>query len=84
MFLKLDREQLPKSQKHYILMTISFPYLIFSFIDTSVKWLAIAGLPALQGEAGGPFDALEGAPDGGVTALDARPLGRTSRSSPAT
>ena len=23
-------------------------YLIFSFIDTSVKWLAIAGLPALQ------------------------------------
>lgn len=25
-----------------------FAYLIFSFIDTSVKWLAIAGLPALQ------------------------------------
>ena len=23
-------------------------YLTFSFIDTSVKWLAIAGLPALQ------------------------------------
>ena len=29
-----------------ILMVIA--YLIFSFIDVSAKWLAIAGLPAMQ------------------------------------
>ncbi|MCP3917309.1 MAG: AAA family ATPase [bacterium] len=41
-------------------------------------------LPALLGEDGGPFTALEGAPPGGVAALDARPIGRTPRSTPAT
>lgn len=41
-------------------------------------------LPALTGEAGGPFASLEGVPDGPVSALDARPLGRTPRSTPAT
>ncbi|MEO0649354.1 MAG: ATP-binding cassette domain-containing protein [Planctomycetota bacterium] len=41
-------------------------------------------LPALQGDGRAPFDRLEGAPDGGVQAVDARPIGRTPRSTPAT
>lgn len=41
-------------------------------------------LPALEGEPGGPFDRLDGAAPGAVTALDARPIGRTPRSTPAT
>ncbi|MEM7307077.1 MAG: AAA family ATPase [Planctomycetota bacterium] len=41
-------------------------------------------LPALRAEPGGPFDALEGAPAAGVEAVDARPIGRTPRSTPAT
>ncbi|MEZ6184566.1 MAG: hypothetical protein R3F62_06085 [Planctomycetota bacterium] len=42
-------------------------------------------LPALQGRAGGAYAALEGAPpDLVVRALDASPLGRTPRSTPAT
>lgn len=41
-------------------------------------------LPALQGSPGGPFRSLEGAPPGGVHAVDARPIGRTPRSTPAT
>ncbi len=41
-------------------------------------------LPALTGRPGGPFEALEGAPAESVRALDARPIGRTSRSTPAT
>ena len=51
-------------------------------------------LPALLGEAGGPFTALEGGPGGpggpatggarGAQAVDARPIGRTPRSTPAT
>lgn len=42
-------------------------------------------LPALTGAVEcGPYAVLEGAPPGGVQAVDARPLGRTSRSTPAT
>lgn len=41
-------------------------------------------LPALQGEGQGLYRELEGAPAGGVQAVDARPIGRTSRSTPAT
>lgn len=41
-------------------------------------------LPALAGRRGGPFEALEGATADSVRALDARPIGRTSRSTPAT
>jgi len=42
-------------------------------------------LPALRGEAGGPYAALEGVPpDLAVRALDAAPIGRTPRSTPAT
>lgn len=42
-------------------------------------------LPALQGQRGGPFTALEGVPTGlRVHAVDARPIGRTPRSTPAT
>jgi excinuclease ABC subunit A len=42
-------------------------------------------LPALEGAPGGPFDALEGAHDGLVVrAVDAQPIGRTPRSTPAT
>lgn len=42
-------------------------------------------LPALMGEAGGPFDGLEGRPrDLKVLAIDAKPIGRSSRSTPAT
>ncbi len=41
-------------------------------------------LPALQGERGGPYHSLEGAQQGAVRALDARPIGRTPRSTPAT
>jgi excinuclease ABC subunit A len=42
-------------------------------------------LPALQGEEGGPYERLEGAPEGlAVRWVDARPLGRTPRSTPAT
>jgi len=42
-------------------------------------------LPALSGEPGGPFRALEGAPpDLVVRAVDATPIGRTPRSTPAT
>ncbi len=41
-------------------------------------------LPALQGEGAGLFRELEGAPAGGVQAVDARPIGRTPRSTPAT
>lgn len=41
-------------------------------------------LPALHGEGAGLFRELEGAPEGGVQAVDARPIGRTPRSTPAT
>jgi excinuclease ABC subunit A len=41
-------------------------------------------LPALSGTSGGAYEALEGAPSGGVAAADARPIGRTPRSTPAT
>ncbi|MBL4685615.1 MAG: hypothetical protein JKY37_13555, partial [Nannocystaceae bacterium] len=41
-------------------------------------------LPALMGRAGGSFASLDGAAAGTVHALDARPIGRTSRSTPAT
>jgi excinuclease ABC subunit A len=41
-------------------------------------------LPALQGAPGGEHRGLEGAPSGGVHAVDARPIGRTPRSTPAT
>jgi len=42
-------------------------------------------LPALKGERGGPFSALEGVPDDLVVhAVDASPIGRTPRSTPAT
>ena len=42
-------------------------------------------LPALRGERGGPFDALAGVPDGlSVRWVDAKPIGRTPRSTPAT
>lgn len=41
-------------------------------------------LPALAREEGGPFTALEGATDHAVRAIDARPIGRTPRSTPAT
>lgn len=41
-------------------------------------------LPALTGGAGGPFASLQGAPQGSVRTLDARPPGRTRRSTPAT
>ncbi len=41
-------------------------------------------LPALQGEGEGLYAELEGAPEGGVQAVDARPIGRTPRSTPAT
>ncbi|MEM9383303.1 MAG: hypothetical protein AAGB93_25400, partial [Planctomycetota bacterium] len=41
-------------------------------------------VPALSGEDGGPFASLEGAEEHRVRALDARPIGRTSRSTPAT
>jgi len=41
-------------------------------------------LPALQGREGGPYTSLEGATPGRVRALDARPPGKTARSTPAT
>lgn len=41
-------------------------------------------LPALAGAAGGPFERLEGAQGQRVRAVDARPIGRTPRSTPAT
>ncbi|MFT7484881.1 MAG: excinuclease ABC subunit A, partial [Candidatus Paceibacteria bacterium] len=41
-------------------------------------------LPALTGTTGGPFHNIEGVPLNSVRALDARPIGRTSRSTPAT
>jgi excinuclease ABC subunit A len=41
-------------------------------------------LPALGGEPGGPFRELTGVPGGKVSAVDARPIGRTPRSTPAT
>ncbi|MGB0332384.1 MAG: hypothetical protein ACPGPE_11285, partial [Planctomycetota bacterium] len=41
-------------------------------------------LPALAGEPGGPFERLEGAEGQRVRAVDARPIGRTPRSTPAT
>ena len=41
-------------------------------------------LPALQGQPGGPFSELTGVPGGQVSAVDARPIGRTPRSTPAT
>ncbi|MCA9002044.1 MAG: AAA family ATPase, partial [Planctomycetes bacterium] len=41
-------------------------------------------LPALNGGAAGPFRELRGVPKGQVQAVDARPLGRTPRSTPAT
>ncbi|MEM6996239.1 MAG: AAA family ATPase, partial [Myxococcota bacterium] len=41
-------------------------------------------LPALTGATGGPYAELTGATPGKVRALDARPIGRTSRSTPAT
>ncbi len=41
-------------------------------------------LPAISGEAGGPFKALRGLSDAAVAAVDARPIGRTPRSTPAT
>ncbi|MDE0896794.1 MAG: AAA family ATPase, partial [Planctomycetota bacterium] len=41
-------------------------------------------LPALCGESGGDFESLTGAPQGDVRAVDARPIGRNPRSTPAT
>ncbi len=41
-------------------------------------------LPALLGQPGGPFAQLEGAASTEVGAVDARPIGRTPRSTPAT
>ncbi len=42
-------------------------------------------LPALEGRAGGPFTSLEGVPKGLVVrGVDAQPIGRTPRSTPAT
>ena len=41
-------------------------------------------LPALTGQPGGPFEALEGVEGGAALAVDARPMGRSSRSTPAT
>lgn len=41
-------------------------------------------LPALEGKPGGPFATLEGVEAGSVHAVDARPMGRSSRSTPAT
>ncbi|MFT5058782.1 MAG: excinuclease ABC subunit A, partial [Planctomycetota bacterium] len=41
-------------------------------------------LPALTGQPGGAFSELSGMPSGKVQAVDARPLGRTPRSTPAT
>ena len=41
-------------------------------------------LPALLQQPGGPYQALEGVPAGKVRAVDARPIGRTPRSTPAT
>ncbi len=41
-------------------------------------------LPALASEPGGPFETLEGLEDAEVAAVDARPIGRTPRSTPAT
>lgn len=41
-------------------------------------------MPALAGERGGPFASLESGDGAGVLAVDARPMGRSSRSTPAT
>ena len=42
-------------------------------------------LPALNGERGGPFESLSGVPKGlAVRSVDAKPIGRTPRSTPAT
>ncbi len=41
-------------------------------------------LPAISGEPGGAFAALHGLSDAAVSAVDARPIGRTPRSTPAT
>ncbi|MEM6295979.1 MAG: AAA family ATPase, partial [Myxococcota bacterium] len=41
-------------------------------------------LPALTGEPGGAYEALDGAAQAAVSAVDARPIGRTPRSTPAT
>ena len=41
-------------------------------------------LPALTGAPGGPYERLDGAIAGKVRTLDARPPGRTPRSTPAT
>lgn len=41
-------------------------------------------LPALLGEPAGPFDGLDLPAEGRVLAVDARPMGRSSRSTPAT
>lgn len=41
-------------------------------------------LPAISGEPGGAFETLAGLTDAAVAAVDARPIGRTPRSTPAT
>lgn len=41
-------------------------------------------LPALEGRRGGPFERLDGIERASVAAVDARPIGRTPRSTPAT
>lgn len=41
-------------------------------------------LPAVTGERGGPFERIEGLEQTAVAAVDARPIGRTPRSTPAT
>ncbi|MCH9687093.1 MAG: hypothetical protein K0V04_37000 [Deltaproteobacteria bacterium] len=41
-------------------------------------------LPALEGRRGGPHASIDGIPGDAVGALDARPIGRTPRSTPAT
>lgn len=41
-------------------------------------------LPALEGKRGGPYRRLEGVERASVAAIDARPIGRTPRSTPAT